>query len=163
MLKVLRMDEDFRHFMQQALMEAEKAYSEGEVPVGALVVHEDGTILAAAHNRPIALHDPTAHAEVLAMRAAAALSGNYRLPGATLVVTIEPCPMCMGAALNARIARLVFGACDPKSGAAGSLYDLARDGRLNHRMGVYSGVLGDECARLMQNFFALRRRKADES
>ena len=159
MLKMFWMDEDFRHFMELALEEAEKGFSEGEVPVGAVVVHEDGTILASAHNRPIALNDPTAHAEVLAIRAAAASRGNYRLPGATLVVTIEPCPMCVGAALNARISRLVFGAEDPKAGAAGSLFDMARDQRLNHRMEVFAGVLGSECARLVQDFFALRRKK----
>lgn len=146
--------------MELALEEAEKGFSEGEVPVGAVVVHEDGTILASAYNRPIGLNDPTAHAEVLAIRAAAAIRGNYRLPGATLVVTIEPCPMCVGAALNARISRLVFGAEDPKAGAAGSLFDMARDQRLNHRMEVFAGVLGSECARLLQDFFALRRKKA---
>jgi len=147
--------------MKMALDEAEKGFLEGEVPVGAVIIQEDRTILAAAHNRPIALHDPTAHAEVLAMRAAAAFRGNYRLPGVTLVVTIEPCAMCLGAALNARIARLVFGARDPKAGAAGSVFDLARDDRLNHRIEVVSGVLESECARLMQEFFCKRRKKGN--
>ena len=157
------MVEDFRHFMKQALREAEQGFSEGEVPVGALIVRQEGRILAAAHNRPISLHDPTAHAEVLAMRAAASLCGNYRLPGATMVVTIEPCSMCMGAALNARISRLVFGASDPKAGAAGSVFDLARDGRLNHRIEVVAGVLEGECSRLLQEFFSLRRKRSADS
>ncbi len=145
--------------MKEALWEAEKGFSEGEVPVGALIVDQDGRTLAAGHNRPVSLKDPTAHAELLVMRSAAARCGNYRLPGCTLVVTIEPCPMCMGAALNARISRLVFGAFDPKSGAAGSLFDLAGDTRLNHRIEVVSGVLQGECSRLMQEFFSARRRR----
>src|SRR3972149_1012861 len=115
------MDGNFRQLMREALREAEKGFSEGEVPIGALIVNLDGRILAADHNRPISLQDPTAHAEVLAIRSAAAVCGNYRLPGSTLVVTIEPCAMCMGAALNARISRLVFGAFDPKAGGAGSV------------------------------------------
>lgn len=144
--------------MREALREAEKGFSEGEVPVGALIVHHDGRILATGHNRPISLQDPTAHAEVLVMRSAAACCGNYRLPGSTLVVTIEPCAMCMGAALNARISRLVFGAFDPKAGAAGSVFDLAGDSRLNHRIEVISGVLEGECSRVMQEFFGSRRK-----
>lgn len=163
MLRNIRMDEDFRHFMKEALREAEKGFSEGEVPVGALVVHQDGRILAAAHNRPISLQDPTAHAEVLAIRAAASKCGNYRLPGAALIVTIEPCSMCMGAALNARISRLVFGASDPKAGAAGSVFDLARSGALNHRIEVVSGILEEECSGLMQEFFSLRRKRSADS
>ncbi len=159
MLEILRMDEDFRQFMKEALREAEKAFAEGEVPIGALVIHQ-GRILAAAHNMPIALQDPTAHAEVLAMRSAAARCGNYRLPGATLVVTIEPCLMCMGAALNARISRLVYGSADPKAGAARSLFNLCQDDRLNHRISVISGVLEEECTSLIQRFFSQRRRKA---
>jgi tRNA(adenine34) deaminase len=151
------MDADFRHLMREALQEAEKAFREGEVPVGAVLSDEHGQIVARAHNMPISLCDPTAHAEILALRLAASLRGNYRLTKSTLVVTVEPCLMCMGAALNARIDRLVFGASDPKSGAAGSLYHLGEDSRLNHRIEVVSGVLETECSRLMQAFFRLRR------
>lgn len=158
MVKMSWMDEDFRHLMKEALREAERAFSEGEVPVGAVIVHQDGRILAAGHNRPISLQDPTAHAEVLVIRTAAAQCGNYRLPGSTLVVTIEPCAMCMGAALNARVSRLVFGAFDPKAGAAGSVFDLAWDSRLNHRIDVVSGVLEGECSKLMREFFNSRRK-----
>ncbi|MBW1788286.1 MAG: tRNA adenosine(34) deaminase TadA [Deltaproteobacteria bacterium] len=143
--------------MREALDEARKAFDEGEVPVGALVVDNEGRIMGKAHNRPVSLNDPTAHAEMLAIRRAAGMLGNYRLVGATLVATIEPCPMCMGAALNARVERLVYGAPDPKAGAAGSLYDLSSDSRLNHRIEVVSGVLQEECALLMQRFFRMRR------
>ncbi|MBN1105454.1 MAG: nucleoside deaminase [Deltaproteobacteria bacterium] len=145
--------------MNEALREAEKASLEGEVPVGAVLADEAGEIVSSAHNRTLSLQDPTAHAEMLTLRIAAARYGNYRLTGTTLVVTVEPCLMCMGAALNARVSRLVFGAADPKGGAAGSLYDVSRDSRLNHRIEVVSGVMEQECARLMQEFF--RRRRGD--
>jgi tRNA(adenine34) deaminase len=154
------MPDDLHHLMREALDQAQKAFDQGEVPVGALVVDNEGRIVAKAHNRPIALNDPTAHAEIQAIRRAAEVLGNYRLVGAALVVTIEPCIMCMGAALNARVERLVYGAPDPKAGAAGSLYDLSSDSRLNHRIEVVSGILKDECAALMQRFFKTRRKAA---
>jgi len=143
--------------MKLAIEEAESAFSEGEVPVGAVLAGSDGRILARAHNRPIALKDPTAHAEILALRHAGAMVGNYRLNGCILVVTVEPCLMCMGAIIHARIARLVFGAFDPKAGAAGSLYDLSRDDRLNHKLEVVSGITGEPCQELMRRFFRARR------
>lgn len=158
-----RMETDFRHWMREALLEAEKAFREGEVPVGAVLSDENGNILARAHNRPISLCDPTAHAEILVLRAGASRLGNYRLTKSTLVVTIEPCLMCMGAALNARIRRVVFGASDPKSGAAGSLYRLGEDSRLNHRIEVISGVLEAECSGLMQAFFRARRAENEKT
>jgi len=143
-------------WMALALAEAERAGALGEVPVGAVVVR-DGAVLARAGNAPIATVDPTAHAEVLALRAAARAAGNYRLPGAVLYVTVEPCAMCVGAALQARIATLVFGCTDPKAGAAGSLVDLTADPRLNHRIAVVRGVAAEPCRRLLQEFFAARR------
>lgn len=148
---------DFLLLMREALNEALKGLEEGEVPVGAVLADPEGEIVARAHNQPIALNDPTAHAEILAMRRAGAVHGNYRLQGATLAVTVEPCLMCMGAALHARVSRIVFGAFDPKWGAAGSLYDLATDFRLNHRIEVVSGILGEECAKVIQDFFKARR------
>jgi tRNA(adenine34) deaminase len=151
------MGNDLYHLMEQALMEAEKGSAQGEVPIGAVLTGADGTIVAKAYNQPIVLKDPTAHAEILALRAGGAFYRNYRLPGATLVVTIEPCLMCMGAALHARIARLVFGAYDPKSGAAGSVYNLTTDERLNHTFEVIPGVMEKECRELMQDFFHARR------
>lgn len=143
-------------WMAAALGEAERAAAAGEVPIGAVVVRGDDC-LAAAANAPITLCDPTAHAEVVALRAAAQAAGNYRLTGCDLYVTVEPCAMCVGAALHARIRRLVFGCFDPKAGAAGSLYDLARDPRLNHRIEVVSGVEEQRCRALLQAFFARRR------
>ncbi len=151
------MGDNLNLWMEQAIEEAEKGSDEGEVPVGAVLVESNGTIVAKAHNQPITLKDPTAHAEILVLRAGGAFFGNYRIPNATLVVTIEPCPMCMGAALQARISRLVFGAYDPKSGAAGSVYNLATDERLNHRIEVIPGVMEEECRKLMQDFFRTRR------
>ena len=151
---------DLYHLMQVALEEAEKGLSEGEVPVGAVMATGQGQVIARAHNRPIALHDPTAHAEILAIREACHSYGNYRLTDTLLVVTLEPCIMCMGAVINARIKRIVFGASDPKAGAAGSLYNPASDNRLNHRIEVESGIMGDECRSLMQDFFVDRRDKA---
>lgn len=149
--------------MAEALAEAQRAAAEGEVPVGALVLarRTDGTddlIVAAAHNRPIGLNDPTAHAEMLALRQAAAALGAYRLEGAALFVTLEPCVMCVGAMIHARIAELYFGARDEKAGALGSVYDIGRDGRLNHRIEVYGGLMEPECAALLRDFFRSRRR-----
>ena len=143
-------------FMSRALAEARQGAGAGEVPVGAVVVL-DGRIITAAHNRPIASSDPTAHAEVLALREACAALGTYRLIDAALYVTLEPCVMCVGAMLNARIARLVFGAWDEKAGAVGSVYDIGRDGRLNHKLEIRGGVMEAECAALMRDFFRDRR------
>lgn len=157
------MGDDLNLWMEEAIREAEKGSDEGEVPVGAVLVGSDGTIVVKAHNQPIALKDPTAHAEILVLRAGGAFYGNYRIPGVTLVVTIEPCPMCVGAALQARISRLVFGAYDPKSGAAGSVYNLATDERLNHRIEVIPGVMEKECRELIKDFFRARRMKESGS
>jgi tRNA(adenine34) deaminase len=143
--------------MGEALDAAREALAAGEVPVGAVLVGEGGEILARACNRPIGLSDPTAHAEILALRAAAQARGNYRLPGVTLYVTIEPCIMCLGALIQARVRRLVFGAPDPKAGACVSLYRLPEDSRLNHRLEVAGGVREAECRELLQEFFKARR------
>lgn len=151
------MHSDDDRYMRLALAEAEKAGQRGEVPVGAVLVAEDGTVLASAGNRTIELADPSGHAEMLAIRAAAQRAGNYRLPGATLYATVEPCIMCMGAAVHARIARLVFGAPDPKWGGAGSMYNFCTDTRLNHCIEATAGVLADECRVLIQRFFRARR------
>ena len=142
--------------MREALDEARRGLADGEVPVGAIVV-VGGAIVGRARNAPVALTDPTAHAEVLALRAAGLETGNYRLTGATLYATVEPCAMCSGAALHARVARVVFGASDPKAGAMGSLYCLHDDPRLNHRMAVTGGVLAEESAKLLSAFFESRR------
>ena len=144
------------HYMQLALAEAARAPAHGDVPVGAIIVQE-GRILALRHNERERLRDPTAHAEMLAIREAAAVLGGWRIPGATLFVTVEPCPMCAGALVLARIERLVFGTPDPKAGAAGSVMDLVRHPALNHRLEVEGGVLQEECARLLQEFFSSRR------
>jgi tRNA(adenine34) deaminase len=143
-------------FMRAALDEARRGLLDGEVPVGAVIV-ADGAIVARAHNAPIALSDPTAHAEVLALREAGRKTGNYRLTGATLYVTVEPCPMCCGAVLQARLARVVYGAADPKAGAVESLYRLLDDSRLSHRVEAVGGVLGGECAALLTEFFETKR------
>ena len=143
-------------FMREALDEARRGAAAGEVPVGAVVVMGD-IVVARAHNTPIARCDPTAHAEVLALRTAAEKCGNYRLAGATLYATIEPCAMCCGAALHARVARVVYGADDPKAGAVASLYRLLDDARLNHRATATGGVLADESAALLRRFFESRR------
>jgi tRNA(adenine34) deaminase len=143
--------------MQAALAEARKAWDQAEVPVGAIVVDPAGEIIGRGHNQPIASADPTAHAEIVALRQAAACRGNYRLPGCVMYVTIEPCIMCLGALLQARIQRLVFGAPDPKGGACVSLYRLAEDERLNHRLAVVAGVAEAECRDLLQEFFRRRR------
>lgn len=143
-------------YMRRALDLARCGEAEGEVPVGAVVV-ADGRILAETWNRPVALDDPTAHAEILALRAAGEELGNYRLAGATLYVTLEPCAMCAGAMVHARIARLVYGATDPKAGAAGSVFELLRVPALNHRVEVTGGVLAAECGELLRAFFQARR------
>ena len=142
--------------MRQALAAATRAGRRGEVPVGAVVVR-GGQRLARAGNGSIATHDPSGHAEIRALRAAARRVGNYRLPGVTLYVTVEPCAMCMGAAIQARIARLVYACPDPKAGAAGSLYDLAGDRRLNHAIVVQPGIEADLARALLQDFFRARR------
>ena len=143
-------------FMQEALVEARRSFDAGEVPVGAVVVMDD-QIVGRAHNAPLALSDPTAHAEVLALRAAGARLANYRLTGATLYATVEPCVMCCGAALHARVARVVYGAPDVKAGGVASLYRLLDDARLNHRAVARGGVLADESATLLRRFFETRR------
>lgn len=143
--------------MRAAIREAEKGAAAGEVPVGAVVVSPEGKILSRAHNRPVSSNDPTAHAEILALRAAARKAGNYRLVGCRLVVTVEPCPMCAGAAVAARVSGIVYGAPDPKGGAVSTLYRIASDPRLNHRADVTPGVLADECAALLTAFFRSRR------
>ena len=142
--------------MRHALELARRAQDEGEVPVGAVVVL-DQKIVGEGWNRPISASDPTAHAEIQAMRAAAAARRNYRLVGATLYVTLEPCAMCVGAMFHARIRRVVFGAADPKTGAAGSTLDLFQERRLNHHALVQGGVLAAECGALLSGFFASRR------
>ena len=146
-------------WMQAALEEGRKAHAIGEIPIGSVVVY-DGRIIGAGHNLRERDNDPTAHAEVVAIRQAAQALGSWRLTGCTLYVTIEPCPMCAGALVMARIDRLVYGAADPKAGAVDSLYDIVRDQRLNHRVDVTAGVLREECAGLVQDFFRqLRLRK----
>jgi tRNA(adenine34) deaminase len=143
--------------MRAALDCAREAYARGEVPVGAVVVDADGGIVARAANAPIASHDPTAHAEILALRAAGLALGNYRLPGCTIYLTLEPCAMCIGALVHARVARLVFAAPDPKSGACGSMLDLTASTAFNHRIAVTRGVLEKESGELLKKFFAERR------
>ena len=147
---------DDEGFMREALDEARRGAAAGEVPVGAVVVM-DGVVVARAHNAPIGTRDPTAHAEVVALRAAAEKRGNYRLAGATLYATIEPCAMCCGAALHARVARVVYGAPDAKAGAVESLYRLLEDARLNHRATTTGNVLAAEAAALLSAFFETRR------
>lgn len=143
-------------WMQRALDIAERAALRDEVPVGALVVRDD-RILGEGWNLPITLSDPTAHAEILALRDAGARVGDYRLGGATLYVTLEPCPMCAAALVHARVARLVFGAWDPRQGAAGSAFNLVTAPALNHQLDVFGGVLADECSARLKRFFATRR------
>jgi len=145
--------------MRMALDAAAGAQRVGEVPVGAVLV-KDGAVIAVGHNQPIIDHDPTAHAEIAALRAAAQQLGNYRLPGCTLYVTLEPCVMCAGAMLHARLARVVFGAHDPKTGACGSVVNLFTEPRLNHHTQVQGGVLAAECGTLLSAFFAERRQQA---
>jgi tRNA(adenine34) deaminase len=150
-------------FMRLALEQARQAAEAGEVPVGAVLAQGE-MLLAAAANRPIAASDPTAHAEILAIREAAIKTGNYRLPETTLYVTLEPCIMCMGAILQARIQRLVFGALEPKTGAAGSRYTIGTDDLLNHQLEITNGILEAECSQILKDFFRKRRaRKASEN
>lgn len=146
--------------MGTAIELAREAANLGEVPVGAVVVR-DGAIVGRGCNQPIGRHDPTAHAEVMALRDAAERLGNYRLPGCTLYVTLEPCAMCIGAIFHARIERVVFGARDPKTGAAGSVIDLFAEERLNHHAEITGGVRAEECGALLSNFFAARRQKTE--
>ena len=143
--------------MKQALVLARAAGKQGEVPVGAVLVAEDGTLLAESGNMSIATNDPTGHAEICVLRAAGRNLGNYRLPGSTLYVTLEPCSMCAGALVHARIARIVFGAVDPRAGACGSVFDLVRSAQLNHQIEVAQGMLAEESGKLLKDFFIERR------
>ncbi|MCH8621770.1 tRNA adenosine(34) deaminase TadA [Undibacterium sp. TS12] len=148
-------------FMQAALQQARLAWDEGEVPVGAVVV-KDGVIIASGYNRPIGRHDPTAHAEIMALRAAAEVLGNYRLPGCELYVTLEPCMMCAGAMMHARLSRVIYAASDPKTGVAGSLLNVFEHGQLNHHTQITAGILAEECSSLLKEFFAHRRAMATQ-
>ena len=145
-----------RQFMQEAIEQAKLAANAGEVPVGAVLVR-DGQIISRGFNQSIGNSDPSAHAEMIAMRAAAETEGNYRLPGTTLYVTLEPCTMCAGAMLHARIDRVVFGAQDPKTGAAGSVLNVFSEKQINHQTQVEGGILGEECGQLLRKFFKERR------
>jgi tRNA(adenine34) deaminase len=145
-------------FMDLAIEQAEKASRLGEIPIGAILVNKQDNILSTAHNQTVGMSDPSAHAEILALRAAGNKVGNYRLLNTTLYVTVEPCVMCMGAIVHARVFRVVFGARDPKWGAVGSLYNFAEDDRLNHRVEVVSGICETVCAQMMQNFFQQKRK-----
>ncbi len=147
-----------RYFMRIALDEARMAFYKGEVPVGAIITDGD-TVVARAHNQSISMNDPTAHAEILAIREAGRIKGNYRLNGMELFVTIEPCVMCASALMHARIARLYYGARDPKMGGVESLYSILSDKRLNHRIEVKGGIIEDECLMLIREFFRERRRR----
>lgn len=142
--------------MREALAEAGRGLAQKEVPVGAIVVL-GGKIVGRGHNQPVSMKDPTAHAEILAIREAARVVGAYRLPGAILYVTLEPCVMCIGAIVHARLATVKYGARDEKAGALGSVYDIGRDGRLNHRVEVIDGLMKDECAAILRDFFQQRR------
>jgi tRNA(adenine34) deaminase len=154
----LQMNTRHDAWMKIALQEAVRAKEKQEIPIGAVLVAENEELLSAAHNQTIARRDPTAHAEILALRQAADKVCNYRLLNTTLYVTVEPCPMCMGAVIHARVKRIVFGARDPKWGAAGSLYNFAADRRYNHQPEVIAGICKTECQKLMQHFFREKRR-----
>lgn len=154
------MNDEF--YMREALLLARQAWNAGEVPVGAVVV-QDGVIVGRGFNAPISRHDPSAHAEMMALRDAAQRLGNYRLPGVSLYVTLEPCAMCAGAIMHARVARMVFGAADLKTGAAGSVLDLFAETRLNHHASVTGGVLAAECGMMLSDFFAERRQAAKQA
>ena len=143
-------------YMRLALEQARHAWDLGEVPVGAVVV-KDGQVIATGYNQPIAQHDPTAHAEIVALRKAAEVLGNYRLPGCELYVTLEPCVMCSGAMMHARLARVVYGAADPKTGACGSVLNLFEQEQLNHHTAIEGGVMAEECGAMLKDFFAARR------
>lgn len=144
------------HFMRLAVQQAIRAQQAGEVPVGAVLVR-DGVVVGTGYNHPIGLHDPSAHAEMMALRDGAASLENYRLPGCTMYVTLEPCAMCAGAMLHARLERVVFGAADPKTGVAGSVLNLFDQTQLNHQTSVVGGVLANECSQMLSSFFAQRR------
>jgi len=146
------------YWMERALEFARQSAENGEVPVGAVLIRED-KLLAGTGNAPINNNDPTAHAEILALRSGAEKLQNYRLPETTLYVTLEPCIMCMGAIIHSRVKRLVFGATDPKTGAAHSVYQIGQDGILNHKLVVSGGILKDECSKMLKEFFKSRRRK----
>ncbi|MDO8653025.1 MAG: tRNA adenosine(34) deaminase TadA [Undibacterium sp.] len=148
-------------FMAVAYSQAKQAWDHGEVPVGAVIV-KDGLIIAQGYNNPIGKHDPTAHAEIIALRAASEVLGNYRLPGCELFVTLEPCVMCAGAMMHARLARVVYGASDPKTGACGSVINLFEQDKLNHHTAVTAGVMAEECGHLLKDFFSSRRVAAAE-
>lgn len=150
-------DEEFGAAMRRALDEARAAAADGEIPVGAVVLDGSGTVIGTGRNDRERSADPTGHAEIVAMRAAARARGEWRLSGCTLVVTLEPCTMCAGASVQARVDRVVYGAVDPKAGAVGSLWDVVRDRRLNHRPEVFAGVLAAECGALLSEFFVRRR------
>jgi len=147
------------HWMREALKQAHKAEAKGEVPVGAVLVKGD-KLIAKAYNRPISKNDPTAHAEIIALRKAGEKLNNYRLPDTTLYVTLEPCAMCVGAIIHARVSRVVFGAKDPKTGALGGVFDLSVSDLSNHKPKVISGIMEDECANLLKSFFVKKRPKA---
>jgi tRNA(adenine34) deaminase len=149
-------DEDNKHFMRTAIDQAKIAEENGDVPIGAVIVHND-TIIAKAYNQREQLQDPTAHAEIIALTQAAAALENWHLNGCTMYVTLEPCPMCAGALVLARLDRLVYGCDDPKTGAVKSLYNIVQDNRLNHRLEITAGVLADECSKLLQDFFQKKR------
>lgn len=151
------MMDNFNYFMQMALQEAEAAAEENEVPVGAVIVHGERRVIASDHNRREQLRDPTAHAEMLAITQASEALGSWRLDDCTLYVTLEPCPMCAGAVLQARIPRVVYGADDPKAGAVQSLFKLLHDVRLNHQCSVVSGVLSESCGSILSRFFQRQR------
>ena len=145
-----------QQYMRMAIEQAQLAAQSGEVPVGAVLV-KDGKVISKAFNKPIANHDPSAHAEMLALREAALAEENYRIPGSTLYVTLEPCAMCSGAMLHARIDRVVYGASDPKTGAAGSVLDIFASKQINHQTSVEGGIMSEECGQLLRDFFKGRR------
>lgn len=158
MINITKQDE---HFMQLAIEQARVAEENGDVPIGAVIIHNN-QVIAKAYNQREQLQDPTAHAEIIALTQAAAALENWHLNGCTMYVTLEPCPMCAGALVLARIDRLVYGCDDPKTGAVKSLYTIVQDGRLNHRLEVTSGVLADECSQILQEFFETRRTENSE-
>ncbi len=156
MLSMINITKEDKQYMRLAIEQAGIAEENGDVPIGAVIVYED-QIIGKAYNQREQLKDPTAHAEIIALTQAAAFLGSWRLNGCAMYVTLEPCPMCAGALVLARMDRLVFGCNDPKAGACGSLYDIVHDGRLNHRLEVKTGVLADECGKLLQDFFQKKR------
>ena len=162
MIRISEMEFDHYRYMDLALNAACRADKIEEVPVGALVVDASGSVISTAHNETVLQCDPSAHAEMLALRRAATKIQNYRLLGTTLYVTVEPCVMCMGAAIHARVARIVFGAPDPKWGAVGSIYDFSKEMRFNHQPEIVSGIRADQCRQLMRDFF-LRKRTSGSS